>query len=58
MDVLRGRVAVVARGSRGLAGRWGRPDDLACIAVLLASAASDFMTGVAIPVDGGYSALG
>jgi len=26
--------------------------------VFLASAASDFVTGVAIPVDGGYSALG
>jgi len=38
--------------------RRGTPDDLAGIAVFLASAASDFVTGVAIPVDGGYSALG
>jgi 2-deoxy-D-gluconate 3-dehydrogenase len=37
------------------AGRWGRPDDLGGIAVFLASAASDFVTGAAIPVDGGYS---
>jgi 2-deoxy-D-gluconate 3-dehydrogenase len=37
------------------AGRWGVPDDLAGIAVFLASAASDFVTGTAIPVDGGYS---
>jgi len=36
-------------------GRWGRPDDLAGIAVFLSSAASDFITGTAIPVDGGYS---
>ncbi|MFZ2651291.1 MAG: glucose 1-dehydrogenase [Burkholderiaceae bacterium] len=37
------------------AGRWGRPGDLAGTAVFLASAASDFITGMAIPVDGGYS---
>lgn len=37
------------------AGRWGTPADLAGIAVFLASAASDFITGTAIPVDGGYS---
>lgn len=36
-------------------GRWGRPDDLAAVAVFLASAASNFITGAAIPVDGGYS---
>ncbi len=37
------------------AGRWGVPDDLAGTAVFLASSASDFVTGVAVPVDGGYS---
>ncbi|RYF37525.1 MAG: SDR family oxidoreductase [Comamonadaceae bacterium] len=37
------------------AGRWGAPADLAGIAVFLASSASDFITGTAIPVDGGYS---
>ena len=37
-------------------GRWGVPKDLAGIAVFLASPASDFITGTAIPVDGGYSA--
>jgi 2-deoxy-D-gluconate 3-dehydrogenase len=41
--------------ARTAAGRWGRPEDLAGIAVFLASAASDFVTGTAIPVDGGYS---
>jgi 2-deoxy-D-gluconate 3-dehydrogenase len=35
--------------------RWGVPDDMAGIAVFLASRASDFITGTAIPVDGGYS---
>jgi 2-dehydro-3-deoxy-D-gluconate 5-dehydrogenase len=37
------------------AGRWGAPDDFSGIAVFLASAASGFVTGTAIPVDGGYS---
>ena len=37
------------------AGRWGVPADLAGIAVFLCSRASDFVTGTAIPVDGGYS---
>jgi 2-deoxy-D-gluconate 3-dehydrogenase len=41
--------------ARTPAGRWGVPDDLAGIAVFLASPASDFITGTAIPVDGGYS---
>jgi len=39
-------------------GRWGQPDDMAGIAVFLSSRASDFITGTAIPVDGGYSAQG
>jgi 2-deoxy-D-gluconate 3-dehydrogenase len=41
--------------ARTPAGRWGQPADLGGIAVFLASAASDFVTGTAIPVDGGYS---
>jgi 2-deoxy-D-gluconate 3-dehydrogenase len=40
------------------AGRWGRGDDMAGVAVFLASAASDYVTGAVIPVDGGYAALG
>ena len=44
--------------ARTPAGRWGEPQDLAGIAVFLCSRASDFVTGTAIPVDGGYSSLG
>ena len=33
--------------------RWGTIDDLAGIAVFLGGPASDFITGAAIPVDGG-----
>ncbi len=40
------------------AGHWGRPESHAGIAVFLAAPASDFVTGTAIPVDGGYSAQG
>ncbi|MPV37149.1 SDR family NAD(P)-dependent oxidoreductase [Georgenia subflava] len=35
--------------------RWGEPIDLVGPAVFLASSASDFVTGVALPVDGGYA---
>jgi 2-deoxy-D-gluconate 3-dehydrogenase len=38
------------------AGRWGRPDDLAGAIVFLASAASDYLHGVVLPVDGGWLA--
>jgi 2-dehydro-3-deoxy-D-gluconate 5-dehydrogenase len=38
--------------------RWGGIDDMAGIAVFLASPASNFVTGTAIPVDGGYSIQG
>ncbi len=44
--------------ARTPAGRWGVPDDHAGLAVFLASPASDFVTGTAIPVDGGYSVQG
>ncbi|GGO94372.1 SDR family NAD(P)-dependent oxidoreductase [Wenjunlia tyrosinilytica] len=37
------------------AGRWGEPGDLVGAAVFLAGSASDFVTGVALPVDGGYA---
>ncbi|MBV9555879.1 MAG: glucose 1-dehydrogenase [Pseudolabrys sp.] len=44
--------------ARTPARRWGEPKDFAGIAVFLASPASDFVTGTAIPIDGGYSILG
>ena len=44
--------------TRTPAGRWGAPGDFGGISVFLASAASDFVTGTAIPVDGGYSVQG
>ncbi len=37
------------------AARWGSPEELVGTAVYLASAASDFVTGTCIPVDGGYA---
>jgi 2-dehydro-3-deoxy-D-gluconate 5-dehydrogenase len=43
--------------SRTPAGRWGEPDDLAGTAIFLASPASNFLTGVALPVDGGFSIM-
>jgi 2-deoxy-D-gluconate 3-dehydrogenase len=44
--------------ARTPAARWGVIDDFAGIAVFLASPASDFVTGTAIPVDGGFSIMG
>lgn len=37
-------------------GRWGRPSEIASAAYFLASDDSSFITGVALPVDGGYTA--
>ena len=39
-------------------GRWGTPEDHAGIAVFLASSGSNYITGTAIPVDGGFSISG
>ena len=36
------------------AGRWGLPGDFKGPAIFLASAASDYLSGVVLPVDGGY----
>jgi 2-deoxy-D-gluconate 3-dehydrogenase len=36
------------------AGRWGKPEDLAGAAVYLASAASNYVTGTVLTVDGGW----
>ncbi len=36
------------------AGRWGKPSDLGGATVFLASAASDYVNGITLPVDGGW----
>jgi NAD(P)-dependent dehydrogenase (short-subunit alcohol dehydrogenase family) len=35
-------------------GRWGRPEDIAGPVMFLCSSAAAFVTGVVLPVDGGY----
>jgi len=56
----RARVEITGLNEQVLArtpmGRWGEPEDLQGAAIFLSTAASDFVTGVALPVDGGYSA--
>jgi 2-deoxy-D-gluconate 3-dehydrogenase len=47
--------AVLARTP---AGRWGAPNDLSSVAVFLAAPGSGFVTGTAIPIDGGFSIRG
>lgn len=56
-DMARGVPPVVLQKvlERAPAGRLGKPEEFAGIAVYLASRASDFMTGSAIVLDGGYS---
>jgi 2-deoxy-D-gluconate 3-dehydrogenase len=36
------------------AGRWGKPEDITGAAIFLASAASDYINGIVLPVDGGW----
>ena len=55
-EQIQGLDAIVV--SRTPAGRWGEPDDLAGAAVFLCSPASDYVTGISLAVDGGYSARG
>jgi meso-butanediol dehydrogenase / (S,S)-butanediol dehydrogenase / diacetyl reductase len=42
--------------SRIALGRWGRPEEIAAAISFLLSPASSFITGVALPVDGGVTA--
>jgi 2-deoxy-D-gluconate 3-dehydrogenase len=41
--------------ARTPAGRWGRTEDFEAVTVLLAGPGSQFITGTAIPIDGGYT---
>jgi NAD(P)-dependent dehydrogenase (short-subunit alcohol dehydrogenase family) len=54
--------ALTARGERIVeltpAGRFGEPHELAGTVIWLCSAAASFVTGVVIPVDGGFDAFG
>ena len=59
-DLTRGaRTEVPGLDERVLArtpvGRWGKPEDFEAITVLLAGPGSQYITGTAIPVDGGYT---
>ena len=56
VEELRGTAFEEAVRRRTPAGRWGEPNDLVGAAVFLASAASDFITGAVINVDGGHLA--
>jgi 2-dehydro-3-deoxy-D-gluconate 5-dehydrogenase len=55
-DLLQDDVRLPQITSRIPSGRWGTPQDLEGIAVFLASEQSNYITGVVIPVDGGYLA--
>ncbi|HET8584286.1 MAG TPA: SDR family oxidoreductase, partial [Casimicrobiaceae bacterium] len=41
--------------ARTPAGRWGQPDEIAGLAVFLASSAADYVTGQMVFIDGGMS---
>ncbi len=43
-------------GSRLSLGRWGRPDEVAAVALFLASDLATYVHGASIPVDGGFLA--
>ena len=44
----------MTRGQRLALGRWGKDDEVACVALFLASDLASYVQGAAIPVDGGF----
>jgi NAD(P)-dependent dehydrogenase (short-subunit alcohol dehydrogenase family) len=59
--MFRGSFGATDEGAAGVAslhalGRVGTPDEIAAVAVFLLSPASSFMTGAAVPVEGGLTA--
>ncbi len=46
------------RNKRTIMGRWGHPGDLVGPCIFLASAAANYITGIDLPVDGGWLANG
>lgn len=53
-EVYRNKERTMQIQGRIPAGRWGKPEDVAGVCVFLASAASDYVNGATIPVDGGW----
>ena len=55
-----GVLLVISKGNLGLIsiGRFGAPEDLLGAALCLLSPASAFVTGIVVPIDGGFSAFG
>ena len=47
-----------ARSEKTMLGRWGQPEDLAGLAILLASPASAYITGQDFCIDGGWTSKG
>jgi len=52
--ILQNKERVAHINARIPVGRWGEPEDMMGPAVFLASAAADYVTGIIMPVDGGY----
>jgi 2-deoxy-D-gluconate 3-dehydrogenase len=53
-DIREKKEIYASKLSRIPMGRWGRPEDLQGIVLFLCSAASDYISGAVIPIDGGY----